>query len=366
MKDLPTFPAIEHDRPPSDDPRFSREELQLAFRNRGMPLEALRFPVTPDGLHYLLTHFDIPVAGPGWRLEIAGLVSRPLSLKLADIKARPARTRRVTLECAGNGRALMSPRPVSQPWLEGAVSTAEWTGVPLRPLLEQAGIRPEATEVVFTGADAGMDAGVVQRYQRSLRLAEALSDDVLLAYRMNGAPLPPQHGFPLRLVVPGWYGMASVKWLARIELVDRPFEGHYMVGTYRYRQNKDERGDPVTRQQVRALMVPPGIPDFYSRIRLVEAGRVLLEGRAWAGPHAVASVEVSVDGGGSWQDAELEPLPEPCCWQAWRCAWRALPGRHTLMVRASDASGAIQPIQPAWNRQGMGNNVVQRVEVLVA
>src|SRR5919106_6055191 len=162
MKVLPTFPAIEHDRPPSDDPRFSREELQLAFRNRGMPLEALRFPVTPDGLHYLLTHFDIPVAGPGWRLEIAGLVSRPLSLKLADIKARPARTRRVTLECAGNGRALMSPRPVSQPWLEGAVSTAEWTGVPLRPLLEQAGIRPEATEVVFTGADAGLDAGVVQ------------------------------------------------------------------------------------------------------------------------------------------------------------------------------------------------------------
>jgi sulfane dehydrogenase subunit SoxC len=366
MQDLPRFPAIEHERPPSDDPRFSREELQLAFRNRGMPLEALRFPVTPAGLHYLLTHFDIPVAGPGWRLEIGGLVAEPLALELADIKARPAITRRVTLECAGNGRALMSPRPVSQPWLDGAVSTAEWTGTPLRSLLEQARVRPEATEVVFTGADIGMEAGEVQRYQRSLRLADALSDDVLLAYRMNDAPLPPQHGFPLRLVVPGWYGMASVKWLARIELIDRPFEGHYMVGTYRYTQKKEERGEPVSWQQVRALMVPPGIPDYYSRTRLVQAGEVLLEGRAWAGPHAVAKVEVSSDGGQRWQDAQLEPPLEPCCWQAWRCAWHSVPGRHTLMVRASDANGAVQPLEPVWNRHGMGNNVVQRVEVVVA
>lgn len=186
-------------------------ELALAARNHGLPLEALRYDVTPPGLHYVHTHYDIPYAdGPSWRLALGGLVRRPRVLGTAELTSYPAVTRRVTMECAGNGRALLTPRPVSQPWLVEAVGTAEWTGVPLRVLLAEAGVGAGAVDVVFTGADHGVERGVEQDYQRALPVSEALGDDTeaLVAYGMNGAPLPPQHGFPLRLVVPGWYGMA--------------------------------------------------------------------------------------------------------------------------------------------------------------
>ena len=192
------------------------EELQLAARNHALPLEALRYPVTPLGLHYLLTHYDIPAVDPEtWRLEIGGSVERPLSLSLAQLRERDALTVPVTLECAGNGRALLAPRPLSQPWLTEAVGTAEWTGVALGPLLAEAGLRDDAVEVLFTGSDRGIEGGVEQTYERSLPRAEALGPDALLVYAINGRPLPPQHGAPLRLVIAGWYGMAHVKWLAR-------------------------------------------------------------------------------------------------------------------------------------------------------
>src|SRR5262245_60401828 len=169
-----------------------------------MPLEALRWPITPVGLHYLLTHYDVPDVQPEmWRLAIQG--ERELELSLDELRGRPAAELTVTMECAGNGRARFDPRPVSQPWLYEAIGTARWRGTPLRPLLEEAGI-DGAVEVVFHGLDRGIEGGEPQHYARSLPLAEALRDEVLLAYDMNGAPLPPQHGFPLRLVVPGWYG----------------------------------------------------------------------------------------------------------------------------------------------------------------
>ena len=211
------------------DEAISAEELQLAARNHGLPLEALRFDVTPTGLHYLLIHYDIPVVDPaGFRLTIGGLVDTPLSLDLAAIRRRPRRPLLVTLECAGNGRARLLPRPVSQPWLVEAVGTAGWTGTPLAALLREAGLRDGAVEVVFTGADHGIERGVEQDYQRSLPVAECLREDVLLAYEMNDQPLPPQHGFPLRLVVPGWYGMAHVKWLTGITRGRQPFDGFQM------------------------------------------------------------------------------------------------------------------------------------------
>jgi sulfane dehydrogenase subunit SoxC len=187
------------------------DELALATRNHGMPLEALRYDVTPPGLHYVLTHYDIPAVDPAtWSLEVGGAVERPLRLTLADLQRRPAVTSRVLLECAGNGRARYEPRPVSQPWLLEAVGTAEWTGTPLGPLLEEAGIADGAVDVVFTGADHGVERGVEQDYARGLPLAEAMRPEVLLVWAMNGVPLPPQHGAPLRLLVPGWYGMAHV------------------------------------------------------------------------------------------------------------------------------------------------------------
>jgi sulfane dehydrogenase subunit SoxC len=258
----------------------------------------------------------------------------------------------------------MQPRPISQPWLLEAIGTAEWTGTPLRPLLDEAGVRDDASELVFTGLDRGVQGDVVQEYQRSLSVDEASREEVLLVYEMNGRPLEPHHGYPLRLIVPGWYGMTSVKWLARIEAIRGPFEGYQMTATYRYTQTADDLGDPVTLLKVRALMIPPGIPDFVTRTRLVEAGPVRLFGRAWAGRLDVAGVEVSTDGGKSWVDAELGNPLGRFAWTDWSYDWQARPGTHTLCVRARDKAGNVQP-DKVWNYQGMGNNMVQRVDVIV-
>jgi DMSO/TMAO reductase YedYZ molybdopterin-dependent catalytic subunit len=346
---------------------ITREELQLAARNHAMPLEALRHDVTPVGLHYLLIHFDIPfVDERTWRLDVGGLVERPLTLTLDELKARPSRTLPVTLECAGNGRALFAPRPISQPWLTEAVGTAEWTGTPLAPVLAEAGVRPEAVEVVFAGLDRGIQGDVDQTYARSLPLAEALREEVLLAHSVNGQPLPSQHGFPLRLVVPGWYGMTSVKWLRSITVVDEPFRGWQQDVSYRIRQSEDEQGEPVTRIQPRSLMIPPGIPDFLTRTRFLEAGSCTLQGRAWSGWAPVERVEVSADGGESWAEATLGLPVSEFAWRGWTYEWQAEVGEHELCCRATDAAGNTQPLAPAWNFDGFCNNAVQRVRVVVS
>ena len=351
------------DREPTDGP-LTFEELQLAGRNRGMPLEALRYYITPTGLHYLLVHFDIPaVDATTWRLRLDGLVDRPLELGLDDLRARPRQTVPVTLECAGNGRARLEPRPLSNPWLLEAIGTAEWTGTPLGPLLDEARVRDEAREVVFTGADRGFQGGSEQDYQRSLTLTEARRPEVLLAYEMNGEPLQPQHGHPVRLLVPGWYGMTSVKWLHRIEAVAEPFEGYQQAHTYRYKEDADDPGIPVSRIRVRALMSPPGIPDFFTRRRIVDAGRVTLLGRAWGGQGAIRRVEVGING--SWADATLQPPVGEWAWRGWSFDWDATPGDHELACRATDAAGDVQPLEAPWNYGGMGNNSVQRVSLTV-
>jgi sulfane dehydrogenase subunit SoxC len=355
--------ATAHPLEPTDGPLLF-EELQLAFRNRGMPLEAMRYDRTPTGLHYLVVHWDIPPAeAESWRLSIDGAVSRPTTLTLADLQSRPARTLPVTLECAGNGRGWLEPRPVSLPWLGEAIGTAEWTGVPLADVLDEAGLRADAVEVVFGGSDAGVQGGEEQTYARSLPVAEAMGGDVLLAYAMNGEALQPQHGFPLRLVVPGWYGMASVKWLRSIEVHTQPFDGFQQAVAYRYQSDADDPGERVTRMRVRALMVPPGIPDFFTRRRYVDAGTIRLFGRAWSGQAPVERVEVGIDG--AWVDADLAPPVGPHAWCGWELRWRAEPGEHSLACRATDAAGHTQPTTSAWNHQGMGNNVVQRLEVTV-
>jgi sulfane dehydrogenase subunit SoxC len=351
----------------SDSPDVTMEELRLAARNHGMPLEALRYPVTPTGLHYLLTHYDIPlVDAAAWRLHVGGRVGRELELTLEEIASRALVRARVTMECAGNGRALLAPRPLSQPWLAEAVGTAEWGGTPLRLLLEEAGILEDAVEVLFTGLDRGIEGEIEQSYERSLPLAEALREDVLLAFEINGRPLPPQHGFPLRLVVPGWYGMANVKWLARITVLDRPFDGYQQRRSYRLRQEEDEAGEPLSHMLPRALMVPPGIPEFPTRERFVERGPCRLEGRAWSGRERIASVLVSTDGGGTWDEALVEPQEAPWLWTSWTYVWEPTrAGRYELACRARDAAGSEQPLEPAWNLGGYANNAVQRVAVTV-
>lgn len=343
------------------------EELQLAARNHGMPLEALRYPVTPVGLHYLLTHYDIPFVDPGdWRLTVEGRVARPLALSLEELRARPAIEVTTTMECAGNGRAWLARRPFSQPWLDEAVGTARWRGAPLRPLLEECGVDADAVEVVFTGLDRGTENGVEQEFARSLPVSEALRDEVLLAYEVNGQALPPQHGFPLRLLVPGWYGMTNVKWLTAIAVTDQPFDGMQQLMSYRLRGEESEEGVPLTRTLPRALLAPPGIADFPTRSRTVAAGDCPLEGRAWSGWGPIAAVEVSTDGGGTWSAARVErDIDSEWAWSRWSFDWEATPGRHELRCRARDSAGNAQPDEPTWNLGGYANNAVQRVSVTV-
>ncbi|HEY3132926.1 MAG TPA: sulfite oxidase [Acidobacteriota bacterium] len=361
------FPVVGDGSGLAHTDRLYKEELQLALRNSGMPLEALRYPITPTGLHYLLIHFDIPAVNPGqWRLTIGGRVSKPFTLTLDAIKKRPTRNMVVTMECAGNGRAFFTPRRLSQPWLLEAVGTAEWTGTPLRAILEEAGLDQGAREIVFTGLDRGVEGEQLQYYQRSLSVSEAMREEVLLAYQMNGQPLPPQHGYPVRLVVPGWYGMASVKWLERIEAVAESFHGYQMTKAYRYAPTAEGLGEPVTVQKVRALMVPPGVPDFMTRTRLVLPGAITLTGQAWAGRLTIARVEVSTDGGSNWPVARLGETLSPYSWRSWSHHWDARPGKYALCVRATDSEGNVQPMQPQWNFGGYGNNAVQSVNVVVA
>ena len=344
--------------------RYTQEELALASRNSGMPLEALRYDVTPAGLHYLLIHFDIPAANTAaWRLRIEGLVSKSRAYSVDELQRMPARTLRVTMECAGNGRGQTSPRYPSMPWLEEGVSTAEWTGVPLSALFKDMQLKESVQEIVFHGADRGIDRGIEHAFSRSLVPQEAMRDDVLVAYAMNGQPLLPQHGAPLRLVVPDWYGMASVKWLERIEAIDHAFEGVQQSGSYHFRSVPGEKGVPCTRMRVNSLMAPPGIPDYYGRRRTVDAGPVEILGRAWSGGAPIRRVEFAVDG--QWQDAAMDAATGAHAWRRWTAHWNASRGAHELRCRATDETGAVQPLDPPWDVTGFGNNAAQRVEVTV-
>jgi DMSO/TMAO reductase YedYZ molybdopterin-dependent catalytic subunit len=357
------------DRTFGEPGRVTPEELQLAARNHGLPLEALRYPLTPVGLHYLLTHYDIPhVDEATWALEIGGRVAGPLRLDLDELRSRPRVSVTVTMECAGNGRALLDPRPLSQPWLHEAVGTAVWTGVSLRSLLDEIGVDDHAVELVFTGLDRGVEAGTEQNFERALVLDEACRPDVVLAYEMNGQPLLPQHGAPLRLVVPGWYGMTNVKWLSRITAVSEPFAGYQNERSYRLLIDADDRGTPMSRMRPRALMVPPGIPDFYTRRRVLGPGPTTLAGRAWSGGSPVSSVEVSVDGGETWADAVVDAQQlGPWAWQSWTYDWGSpRPGDHIVCCRARDAAGNAQEDFPAWNVGGYANPAPHQLFVTVA
>ena len=353
------------ERRPSIEGPFQPEELQLTNRNSGILLEALRYDVTPAGMHYLLNHFDVPyIPDDKWQVEVTGRVARPGVISIDDIRKFPSRTLPVTLECAGNGRGTMTPRYPSMPWMCEAVGTAEWTGTPLRNVLEQVGLLDDVVEVAFIGADSGFDRGHEHAFGRSLKPEMALSEDVLLVWAMNGQPLLPQHGFPLRLIVPGWYGMASVKWLNRIEALAQPYDGFQQVAGYHYRSEPDGPRTPITHIRVKSLMVPPGVPDWYTRRRLVDAGPITVRGRAWSGGGVpISRVEVAIDG--KWQDAELDAPIGEFAWRGWQFAWEAEIGEHELACRATDANGETQPLETRWDAGGFGNNAVQRLQVTV-
>ncbi len=363
---VPAWPTVK--RPPPSDGPVSEQETLLSFRCHGMPLEALSYPITPLGMYFLLMHFDVPRLDhlDPYRIAIGGEVRTPLTLTLDELKAGPVVEQPSVMECAGNGRAFLHPRPIYVPWFHEAIGTYAYTGTPLRPLLERAGLLDDAVEVVFSGWDEGVDLGVRHPFERAMPVAEALRDGVILAWAANGQPLAPQHGWPLRLVVPEWYGMQSVKWLRAITVLNTPFAGVENAQVYRDTQSADDPGAPVTRKAVRALLQPPGIPDLLTRHRFLPAGTHELGGMAWSGHGPIARVEVSVDAGAVWADATFDPPVSPYAWTPWRFTWYdAAPGEYELVTRATDAAGNVQPLRPVWNYQGMANNGVQHIPVTI-
>ena len=326
------------------------------------PLSLLGEELTPQASFYIRNHGPAPALGiDAWQCLVDGAVERPLALSWSQLQALAPVTRRVTLECAGNGRAHMAQPAEGTPWQYGAVGTAEFSGVPLRALLEQAGVRAEAVEVLFTGADGlQTDAGKTRPFQRSLPLEVALGGDCLLAWSMNGETLTRQHGYPLRLVVPGWYGMASVKWLVRITVLDARFEGYYQSERYVFKGERGmPEGAPVTRQRVRAVIVYPADGATLPR------GALRIAGTAWSGEAPVARVEVSLDDGRSWVQADVG-RGSPGAASAWSLTWNpSSAGVLAIMARATDGKGNTQPMQPGWNVYGYANNTVQRVQVTI-
>jgi DMSO/TMAO reductase YedYZ molybdopterin-dependent catalytic subunit/rhodanese-related sulfurtransferase/glyoxylase-like metal-dependent hydrolase (beta-lactamase superfamily II) len=317
--------------------------------------------VMPNARFYVRNHFPAPtIDAATWRLEVGGLVERPLTVSLRDLSRMRSETRVVTLECAGNGRHWIDPPVGGEAWQLGAVSTAEWTGVPLVEVLDRVGILPGAREVVFRGADRGPVEGLpgAIHFERGLPLDTARDSQALLAYAMNGDALPLQHGYPVRLIVPSWYGVASVKWLTTIELADRSFDGYFQTTKYWYEPDDAPR-QPVTLQRVRALITDPREGED------VALGEVAVRGVAWSGAAPIAKVEVSINDG-LWQEARLVGDRHRHSWQWWELITNLdQPGATSIRARATDLAGRTQPEQPLWNRHGYGNNAVQNVLVQV-
>jgi DMSO/TMAO reductase YedYZ molybdopterin-dependent catalytic subunit len=321
--------------------------------------------LTPTTAFYQRNHFAIPaLAAADWRLTVGGTVERPLTLTYDELRALPSQTATVTIECAGNGRAGLQPPVAGEPWGYGAVSTAEWTGVRLSRVLDAAGLAPETCEIVITGADAGHEPGVdgVVSYARGLPLATARHDGTMLAYAMNGELLTPAHGFPVRLVVAGWYGMAAVKWVTGIEASAERFRGFFQAQRYVLPDPAGAGREPIplTLMAVRSVIADPA-----EGARL-PVGTRIVRGFAWSGAAPIARVELSADDGRTWQPAELTGDAGPYAWRRWECVWQArAAGPARLKSRATDARGHTQPEEPAWNRLGYANNAIQVVQVAV-
>jgi DMSO/TMAO reductase YedYZ molybdopterin-dependent catalytic subunit len=334
------------DRQRGEEVWVEERKMVTSFpENSETPLESIHGWVTPNRLFFVRNHFEVPAVDVNtWRLTVGGRVRRPVEWTWEQLAALPQRSVFATVECAGNGRSFLQARQPGVQWGAGAIGHAEWTGVPLHLVLEQAGIDPGAVEVLFEGADRGSepDHPEPMAFARSLPLAKALDRDTLLVQRMNGELLSSNHGFPLRLFVPGWYGVASVKWLRRIEVLDRPFRGYFQYNKYTVQRQAGDRTETVVvgEMAVKSEIIRP------------QAGAVLAPGTnrifgvAWAGEEAVARVEVSTDGGRNWERAELLGACTPYCWSLWEYLWEvAEPGEYDLMVRATSTSGQTQPAQ---------------------
>ena len=331
--------------------------------NAESPPSAWLEELTPNSQFYIRNHFDTPDIKVGdWKLKISGLVESEAKFTLEEIKSWPSSTQRVLLECAGNGRKALDPPIQGTAWGFGAVAQAEFTGTPLKELIERVEPEREAVEALFVGADFGkVRTGEDIPYARSMPIAATLDEDVILCWEMNGEELSKEHGYPLRLVVPGRYGMSSVKWLNEVRFIDEVFQGFFQVEDYVYVQAEGkEDGTPVGPMRVRSLIAS------HEEGQRIEGGKQTVRGIAWSGEGRLEEVLVSIDGGRQWEAAQLEPDPNAYAWTPWRAEVTFNhPGKFELMSRAKDSAGNQQPMEQYWNKGGYGNNIVQQVRVEV-
>lgn len=337
-----------------------REPLNLEF-----PFSTLNGPVLANDQFYVRNHFPAPAIRPQeWRLRVEGAVDRPLELTYDDLLRMPAVTTSALLECAGNNRSYLGPEVKGVAWQLGAVGVARWTGVPLALVLDRARVRSGAVEVILEGADRGTVANFPEeiRFARSLPLKKARRGDVLLAHHMNNAELPKDHGFPLRAVVPGWYGVASVKWLTRIIVSEQPFHGYFQSVDYTVwqRPNGLPTQVPITEMLLKAQIARPTLGE-----KLTAGKEYRIFGAAWTGNGEVARVEVSTDGGDRWTEARLLGKANPYTWRLWEYDWQ-VPGRtgpRVVLARAVDSEGRKQPLEREKDRRNYLINHVLPIRV---
>ncbi len=321
----------------------SRKMVTVSPENSETPLESIQGWVTPNRLFFVRNHFEMPALEPAsWRLRVEGCVERPVEWTWEQLLALPQHSVFATVECAGNGRSFLQQKAAGVQWGAGAVGHAEWTGVPLSRVLEESGLRSDAVEVLFEGSDRGSETDHPEpmHFARSLPLVKALDRDTLLVTRMNGELLSASHGFPLRLFVPGWYGVASVKWLRRIEVLNQSFHGYYQSVKYTVRRSTPDGIESVVvgPMAVKSELIRP------AEGAELGIGTNRLFGVAWAGEEAVDRVEVSTDGGETWNPAELLGTRSAYCWTPWEYLWEvAEPGEYTLLTRAVSEGGRVQP-----------------------
>ena len=338
--------------------------------NLESPSASLQTFITPNERFYVRNHFKQPsISADSWKLKVEGAVARPQELSYRDLLAMPTRTQTVMFECAGNGRLYLVPKEGGVQWLSGAAGNAAWTGVPLLALLQKAGVKSSAVDVMFEGADAGeltaepKTPGEIH-FARSVSMAKVHAGNVLLAYKMNGADLPAAHGYPLRVVVPGWYGMASVKWLTRIVVSDKPFEGFFQTMQYSHweRPNGVPTMVPITEMHAKAIVTAPAPDESIAR-----GAAYKIQGAAWGGEADIAQVEVSTDGGQQWSKAKLAGPAVHHAWRLWEFAWQApAAGSYTIMARATDSKGAVQPMERARDFRNYEIRHVVPVKVTVS
>ncbi|MDA1218327.1 MAG: sulfite oxidase [Chloroflexi bacterium] len=336
---------------------------------RESSLNSLDTLITPTDRFYIRSHFsDVPsLDRSSWQLVVDGEVSQALTFSFEDILAMPSKEIVTTLECAGNSRSYTTPPSEGLAFRHGAVSTARWKGVTLRHLLDSAGLKETALEVVFEGADHGQEeedgVAFALNYRRSLTVDLARQPDILLAYEMNGEALTPLHGFPLRMIVPKWYAMASVKWLTRINVVAEPFTGFFQHRRYVMINEGPEDSlerQPVTMLKVKSLIASPRHGE------VVQPGSCTISGFAWSGEGEVNRVEVSADGGHTWQNAKLLGQADQNAWRQWEFIWQtSQPGHFVFKARATDSNGNTQPSAIPWNFRGYANNAIHTIAIEV-